>query len=52
MLGPERDPNAEPKFDTCHTRPGKQGSAIGEKLCRHRGRSAEQSKVAARPGVE
>lgn len=52
MLDPECDPNAEPKFDTCHTRPGKQGAAFGAKLCRHHGRSAEQSKVAARPGVE
>lgn len=54
MLGPEGDPDAEPKFDTCHTRPAAPSAAAGAKLCRRRrrGRSAQQSKVAARPGVE
>lgn len=54
MLGPERDPDAEPKFDTCHTRPAAPSAEAEAKLCRrrHSGRSAEQSKVAARPGVE
>lgn len=53
MLGPERDPDAEPKFDTCHTRPAAPSSATGVKLCcRRPGSSAEQSKVEARPGIE
>ena len=57
MLGPERDPDAEPKFDTCHTRPAAPrrtapSAATGAKLCRRRrrpGRSAEQSKGARSP---
>lgn len=50
MLGSERDPDAEPKFDTCHRAPPR--SALRQErnfAAAAAAAGGERSKVAARP---